>query len=462
MQSARDSINFLRRRGGIYLNQARRSIWIQARDPEDFEAARPILRWFREAVLADRFLLTSGRQQTCTWLEGRFPSDHALPLPWDTSPLVGRFFHQLHPLMIVCIGESNSLGPIVLRHARNLSVPLVLIDLAAPPPAPMLPYVRLFCVRSSAIAEQIAAMGVAADRIQVTGALRSSRGPCRAPADETGRLTIEALDPMVAELPPPSRAWEMTPVRRNARMHQLARMPLGRSVAANRSKRRLNNWEALRKRLQCPNTILCLGNGPSSEDPRLFDINYDALLRVNHRWLERGMLAEPDMVFVGSPLTTARIRSCVFGFRTIAWESEMMLRHLLLDRSVRRLEYFTYERVSPFLNDGAWPCAPTNGAVMVATAVGLQPRRLILAGIDLFHDARGRYPGDTLGENDYPQMHSRNVDVEILARVLADYHGETVILNEPLREALSARCGSARSTAPSWRPINAMPGLKTF
>ena len=99
---------------------------------------------------------------------------------------------------------------------------------------------------------------------------------------------------------------------------------------------------------------------------------------------------------------------------------------------------------------------------MVATAVGLQPRRLILAGIDLFHDARGRYPGDTLGENDYPQMHSRNVDVEILARVLADYHGETVILNEPLREALSARCGSARSTAPSWRPINAMPGLKTF
>jgi hypothetical protein len=83
---------------------------------------------------------------------------------------------------------------------------------------------------------------------------------------------------------------------------------------------------------------------------------------------------------------------------------------------------------------------------MVATAVGLKPRRLILAGIDLFSDERGRYPGDPLGENDYPQMHSRNVDLSILSRVLADYHGETVILNETLREALSTTSGSVQST----------------
>lgn len=68
MQSAGDFINFLRRRGGIYLNQARRSLWIHARVPEDFEAARPILRWFRETVEADRFVLTSSRQRTCAWL----------------------------------------------------------------------------------------------------------------------------------------------------------------------------------------------------------------------------------------------------------------------------------------------------------------------------------------------------------------------------------------------------------
>jgi hypothetical protein len=215
MDSARESINFLRRRAGIYLYQARRSLWIQARDPEDFEAARPILRWFREMVAVDRFLLTSDRQQTCTWLERRFPSDHALPLPWDASPVVGRFFRRLNPLMIVCIGESNSMGPIALHHARSLSIPLAMIDLAAPPPAPMLPYIRVYYVRSSAIAEQIVAMGVPADRIQVTCALRSGRGSYPTSADERGMLTIEALDSVAAELPPPSREWEMTLVRRN-------------------------------------------------------------------------------------------------------------------------------------------------------------------------------------------------------------------------------------------------------
>ena len=74
---------------------------------------------------------------------------------------------------------------------------------------------------------------------------------------------------------------------------------------------------------------------------------------------------------------------------------------------------------------------------------------MILAGIDLFSDERGRYPGDPLGENDYPQMHSRSVDLSILTRMLADYHGEIVILNETLREALSTRSASVQSSAAS-------------
>ena len=443
MHSTRYYLDFLRKRSGLHLYQARRSIWINAGQPEDFEAARPILRWFRETILADRFVLTSISQRTNAWLAERFPSDHVMPHPWNVPAVVGRFFHQLNPLMIVCIGESNSIESVALGHAQSLGVPLVLVDVAGLPPPHIAAYARMFCVRSSAIAEQLAAMGVPAARIRVTGALGSDRGPHPTPGDQGARLTIQALDPIVASLPPPSESWKMNPVRRNFRVHQLAQTPLGRMVSANRARRRLDSWEALRRQLHYPKTILCLGNGPSSEDPRLFDLKYDVLFRVNFRWLDRGMFTDPDMVFVGSPLTTARIRSCVFGFRTIAWESEMMLRHLLLDRSPRRLVHFTYERVSPFLNDGAWPCAPTNGAVMVATAVGLHPRRLILAGIDLFSDVRGRYPGDMVGENDYPQMHSRKVDVEVLARALADYRGETVIMNELLREELSARFSSS-------------------
>jgi hypothetical protein len=443
MRLPRYSLDFLRNRSGLYLYQARRSIWINGGNPEDFEAARPILRWFRETVLADRFVLTSVNQRTNAWLRERFPSDHIIPPPWDVRPVVGRFFHQLNPLMIVCIGESNLIGSVALGHAQSLGIRVVLIDVAGLPPPHITAYARMFCVRSSAIAEQLTAMGVPAARIQVTGELGCGRGLHPTPGDQGAWLTIQALDPIVASLPPPSESWKMNPVRRNFRIHQLTQTPLGRMVSANRARLRLDSWEALRRQLHYPNTILCLGNGPSSEDPRLFDLKYDVLFRVNFRWLDRGMFTDPDMVFVGSPLTTARIRSCVFGFRTIAWESEMMLRHLLIDRSLRRLVHFTYERVSPFLNDGAWPCAPTNGAVMVATAIGLHPRRLILAGIDLFSDARGRYPGDTVGENDYPQMHSRNVDVEVLARILTDYRGETVIMNELLREDLSARFSSS-------------------
>ena len=87
--------------------------------------------------------------------------------------------------------------------------------------------------------------------------------------------------------------------------------------------------QRLSERLGRPATILCLGNGPSSEDPRLAGIAHDALFRVNWRWLERGLLTQPDMVFVGDLRTTSKVRDCVFGFRTVAWESEVLLRHLL-------------------------------------------------------------------------------------------------------------------------------------
>ena len=76
---------------------------------------------------------------------------------------------------------------------------------------------------------------------------------------------------------------------------------------------------------------------------------------------------------------------------------------------------------------------------MVATAVALQPKRLILAGIDLYLDPRGRYPGDPTPENELPQMHSRAVELDILEQVLASFRGETHIMSAPLQEALSMR-----------------------
>jgi hypothetical protein len=437
MQSTFELLSFLRRRGGVYLNRARRSIWVHGRDPEDFEAISRLLRWLRTAVATDRFLLTSARPETCRWLRGRYPNDNVLPPPWSARPLVGRFFRQLRPVMILCIGTDNVLGAAVLEHARRQSIRVVLLDVAAAPPPVVLRYVQHFCVRNPVVATQIAAMNVASTRISITGALRGGRADDSACGDGDAQATIAVVAQQLAAIPePPGGFRDRTAPRR---MDQLARTAVGRLIVATRRGRQIDDFAALRRRLGHPKTILCLGNGPSSEDPRLLDIEHDRLFRVNWRWLERGMLCRPDMVFVGDLQTTARLRGCVFGFRTLAWESEMLLRQVLLHRSLRRLEYFTYERVSQFLSDDAWPAHPTNGVVMVATAAALQPKRLILAGMDLYLDPRGRYPGDPTPENDFPQMHSREVELEILDRVLAPFRGETWILSEPLREALSMR-----------------------
>ncbi len=441
MQSASELLTFLRRRGGIYLNRARRSIWVHGRDPEDFAAIAPLLRWLRTAVATDRFLLTSARPATCRWLRGRYPNDNVLPPPWSARPLVRRLFRQLQPVMILCIGADNVPEAAVLEHARRAGIPVTLIDVATVPSPAVLAYVQHLCVRTPAVAAPIAAMNVPGPRIHVTGALRSERECDAACSDGEAQSTIAVIAQLIAALPEPCGGFQDRTAPR--RMDELARTAVGRLIVATRRGRQIDDFDTLRQRLGHPETILCLGNGPSSEDPRLLEIQHDRLFRVNWRWLERGMLTRPDMVFVGDLQTTARLRSCVFGFRTLAWESEMLLRQVLLHGRLRRMEYFTYERVSRFLSDGAWPAHPTNGVVMVATAVALQPKRLIIAGMDLYLDPRGRYPGDPTPDNDFPQMHSREVELDALERVLASFRGETWIVGEPLREALRMRRAQA-------------------
>ena len=53
------------------------------------------------------------------------------------------------------------------------------------------------------------------------------------------------------------------------------------------------NLGTLRQRLGAPETILCLGNGPSSEDAGVADFADACLFRVNWTWRSRGLLARP-------------------------------------------------------------------------------------------------------------------------------------------------------------------------
>ena len=67
-------------------------------------------------------------------------------------------------------------------------------------------------------------------------------------------------------------------------------------------------------------------------------------------------------------------------------------------------------------------------------AVALRPRRLIVAGIDLFSDPHGAYPGDDRTPNAYVLVHDGDLEREFIMRSLAGFDGELVIIGKVLAQ----------------------------
>lgn len=251
-----------------------------------------------------------------------------------------------------------------------------------------------------------------------------------------------ALEPF---LPAGAREPDGQGWRVKTRVDRLSETAFGRWLAAARSGRRIDTWEALGERLGHPRAILCLGNGPSSEDPQIRTIPHDCLMRINWRWKGRGFLEQPDLVMVGNPLTMQRAGPCVFGFGRGEWERAMLIRNLLALK-LKSPEFFTLERVESSVRPQDWHSRPTNGALMVAIAAALRPAELIIAGFDLFRHADGRYPGDLHSQNEPAQVHDRDVDVEVIGRALDAYPGKVSIRSDILRAALEERARNRAGT----------------
>jgi hypothetical protein len=73
---------------------------------------------------------------------------------------------------------------------------------------------------------------------------------------------------------------------------------------------------------------------------------------------------------------------------------------------------------------------------MILVAAALRPQEIIIAGMDLFSHPDGRYPGDSLAENDYAQPHDRQVEVMLMRRILAEYPGTVRVLGDALSREL--------------------------
>ena len=319
------------------------------------------------------------------------------------------------------------------------------------PPLNIPPFPSLFLTR---LRVQGVLFLMSADGVgrSVSAAIRQHRVPAMlveggtmmvgtAPGGDTLRAGLDELAAILRNDPKERRDEGGGPIASG--MRKLWQFRLGRRVLEWRAKR-FDDFASLKAALGDPEAILCLGNGPSSEDPRLLHTQYDCVFRVNWEWKQRNFLTDVDMVFTGNARTIREVPAAIFGFQKVATEKDVLM-HTLVPRFRSRLRYATLERLPSFFNEEDWGAKATNGSAMLAVAVALKPKRLIIAGIDLYADPAGGYPGEPQRANAYHPAHDRSTELRILERALSEFEGEIVILSDVLREQLDAR---ARERAP--------------
>ena len=198
--------------------------------------------------------------------------------------------------------------------------------------------------------------------------------------------------------------------------------------------RELPTLVTVRQALGSPETIVCLGNGPTSESPAASAYAGATLFRVNWTWRERGVMARPDAVFTADPDLPPRGSRAILIFPRAEIARRVLLQHGMALRPARA-GYLMLDRLRPPLADLSAATIPTNGALMVALAAALQPTLLVIAGLDLYRHPQGRYPGAAAIDG-YSRGHSVACDLALISEALAGFSGELVILSPALAEAL--------------------------
>lgn len=201
--------------------------------------------------------------------------------------------------------------------------------------------------------------------------------------------------------------------------------------------RRLGSIDALRQSLGTPHTVICLGNGPSSEDARLAQFRPATLFRVNWTWRHRGILSKPDAVFTADPDLPPLRNRAVIVFPTAVAGAQILIRQAMAAR-IPRAGYMFLDELEPPPCDLRGAIIPTNGALMVAMAVALEPARIVIAGMDMYRHPQGRYPGAGAAIDGYAREHSPGLDLMLVGSALRQFKGEIINLSDNLRAALDA------------------------
>ena len=390
-----------------------------------FEAVAPVLdRLARGEQRVDCFL-SAADATLRRWLEERFPGFIAVPPPFGIGPVRASYLRRLKVRTVILLEREALLNPAYASNLKKRAIPLVLLS-----------------GRGTASLEPVTRSGYAPELLVAVDrtAVKTIKGDARLrlfpsktgqmdPSSATGIL--EVLIPLAGR----NVKWSNRSDRRLRRWFGQRLFHALDSCLSTRLRpyvRRFDTLTALAKQLGNPATILCLGNGPSCEDPRLHGMAYDALFRVNHSWMERDLFTRADVVFTGGHATMRVVKSAILGLQDESGEKA-----LLMNRGPGMLkspiQYCVMNRLGTYLTDFDWgEHRPTNGAAMIAAAVALKPKRLIIAGVDLFQHPDGSYPGDKSTANAYTPAHTLDKELAFIFLQLDQFAGEIVIIGDAL------------------------------
>jgi hypothetical protein len=416
-------------RSGRGIRASAPSLLFLGDDQAAFEAIAPLLdRLARGEQRVDCFLSAADTTLRC-WLEARFPGFITVPPPFGFDSVRAAYLRRLKVRTVILLEREAVLNPAYASNLKKRAIPLVLLS-----------------GRGVAYLKPVARSGYAPELLVAVDrtADKADQGDTRLRLfqSDTGQMdpssAAEVLD-LLIPLAGRNVKWTNRSDRQIRRWfgQKLFRALDSPSLSTRLRPyvQRFNTLEALAARLGNPRTILCLGNGPSSEDPRLNDVAYDALFRVNHSWMERGLFTGADVVFTGVQTTMRAVKTAIFGL-----QDEIGEKALLMNRGPGMFkfpfQYFVMSRLGSYLTDFDWgPHRPTNGSAMIAATVALKPKRLVIAGIDLFQHPEGSYPGDKSTANAYTPAHTLDKELAFMFFHLDQFEGEIAIIGEALDHA---------------------------
>jgi hypothetical protein len=379
-------------------------VWIQIADGKTFEHMEPFIQ-----------SLVAGLPRSPIWIvipedkleaaRRTYPDHRCLAAPADEHAAFRRAFKTVRPRSVVFVGDRTRIPTRLVTIAKSWDLPVVVAEPRGTKPA---------------------ASGSGADL--------DPRDLVSVDSDDIDRGVMEVVGAFARhhrQSEAPNRSIDLG--RRDRLLRLAAMQPI-----INFRSRRIETLDALRDRLDRPETIACIGSGPSAEDPALNELRFDCLFRVNFRWQGRGILDDPDVIFTFRANAYKAAARAIVGARWIVQERLMLAR-----RYPRRIfgpvaEYFTLQRLPLVLNN--WPVdfRPSTGTMMVEVAAALRPKRMIIAGLDLYMHPDGAYPGDPRTANSFDYMHDRETEIACLTRILAAFDGEIVVIGDILRDRLAA------------------------